>query len=152
MVILVLILWAILVSLVGTVVSDIIASWLSLSACVINVSRPILDGADSVDEAPKMVFTKPLHVEDNKLTYFEMVEPASLRYIYRARPARDFGVDFVSHKVFALHLDKDWHYWWQQGFNAPKGFKSLMTIDSCMNQSMLKDICLILTSFCFWQR
>lgn len=43
-----------------------------------------------------MVFTKPLDVEDAKLTYFEIVEPSSLRYIFRARPARNFGTNFVS--------------------------------------------------------
>lgn len=52
--------------------------------------------ANAEDEAPKMVFTKPLDVEDAKLTYFEIVEPSSLRYIFRARPSRNFGATFVS--------------------------------------------------------
>ena len=43
-----------------------------------------------------MVFTKPLDVEDSRLVYFEIVEPESLRYIYIGRPAKDFGVSFVS--------------------------------------------------------
>ena len=67
--------------------------------------------ANAEDEAPKMVFTKPLDVEDAKLTYFEIVEPSSLRYIFRARPSRNFGATFVS---CALLMDQSREFLAQQ--------------------------------------
>lgn len=50
-----------------------------------------------VDESLKMVYTKPLHTEDERLVYFEIIEPPTLRYIYIGRPARNFGSTFVSY-------------------------------------------------------
>lgn len=77
--------------------------WLALS--VINIRpiqavRIILVCYFSGSEAgvPEMVFSKPLDIEDNSLVYFEVLEPPTLRYIYKSRPARNFGMLFVSSK------------------------------------------------------
>lgn len=35
--------------------------------------------------------------------FFEIVKPEALSYTYRMRPAKDFGVPFVSHFLISSH-------------------------------------------------
>ena len=37
--------------------------------------------------------TRSIHLDDN--WYFELVEPKSISYTYKIRPAKDFGVELV---------------------------------------------------------
>ena len=48
----------------------------------------------STEAEPYNVISKPIYVDDDY--YFELIEPESIRYTYKLRPAKNFGVDLVS--------------------------------------------------------
>ncbi|KAF6028721.1 hypothetical protein EB796_012972 [Bugula neritina] len=50
--------------------------------------------APPADSSSKLLFNKPLDTEDSNAIYFEILEPVTLRYTFKSRPARNFGTSF----------------------------------------------------------
>lgn len=51
--------------------------------------------ADESDTT-KMVFTKAINSDEKNVVFFEILEPSTLRYIFKSKIARNFGTSFVS--------------------------------------------------------